>query len=326
MQVGKLVEAAPKLRALLAEGKAEKAELTSTIEALEAKTKELAAQIKDFEGNREQRMKEAKAAAASAQKEAQAAQKAAQKDEALSQKAQVQLASADAELAAAHKKVEELTEAYAEGMAALEAAASEEATRRRAFESARDAHEECKRSLGEYDARVAAIDAQREQLEQQLASDQTSLADIKHRAERLVKEHKEAEGRCKHLLQQAPWIQTEREQFGVAGGRYDFSKLKQLTTHLAEKSAELERVAKTINKKVRGRRHDGRRHDEPLSTAPTERAALGDCMHGRCSRCTSRRRWSTTTCAARRIRCKRTRRRLRLPFGSSRRRRSRRSR
>jgi len=78
------------------------------------------------------------------------------------------------------------------------------------------------------------------------------LRQIEIRFARAQKDVAAAESRCRELLKQHPWIESEKESFGQPNTAYDFKKGKPATAQqtLAKKTAQLEALSNRINKKV----------------------------------------------------------------------------
>jgi len=78
------------------------------------------------------------------------------------------------------------------------------------------------------------------------------LKQTQHTHARCLKEAASAQAAERELLKKHQWMVAEREQFGVAGGAYDFKKRKpqHAQAELSKATAQLEGLAKRINKKV----------------------------------------------------------------------------
>ena len=250
--VGQLAASVEALQAQLAEAEASAAGGKEGLKAATELKKSLEAQVKDFEGNREQRMKEAKAAIATANKDAAKflkAQQAATAAEAKSQQAMTDLAK---ELAAASEQRDELNARAEQQVAAIEAKAAVEQRKREAYEAAEEALKACQEALGSYDAECSEISERRDALDKERQDDQIELKQIEHRVSRFQKELAQCEAIVRDLLKRHPWMESEKAHFGVAGTEYDFAKRKPaaMQKELSAKQTALEAMSKKINKNV----------------------------------------------------------------------------
>ena len=250
--IGQLVGAVEGLQAQLAEAEAGNKAASEALAAAKELHKKLEAQVKDFEGNREENMKRMKAEIAAAQKEATKAAKAQQVAQAAEQKAAAAMGELQKELAAAIESKESLTTNQEAQVALIAQKAEAEQQRRDEYKAAEAALRACQDALGKYDKECEEIGERREALDKAKADAQVELSKIEHRMQRFQKELQSADACVRELLKRHPWMEAEKGQFGVAGTEYDFKKRKpaQLQKELAAKQANLETLSKKINKKV----------------------------------------------------------------------------
>ena len=233
---------------------AEAAAVAATEGAAKAKkmVKELTAQIKDFEGNREERMKKLKKEIEAANKEVKAKEKEMAELAKTETKAQVVLDDLAKELEAAMTMKEEITASQEQTVTAIEVKAAAEQSKRDEYDAAQTKLEGMRRALGDYDKKTQEITARRDELQKLKEDGQIELNKIERRCERFASELKAAQSLVKELIKKHPWIEAEKSRFGVAGTEYDFkeSNMKKLQKELAKKAADLEALSKKINKKV----------------------------------------------------------------------------
>ena len=77
---------------------------------------------------------------------------------------------------------------------------------------------------------------------------------LQHKLDICVKEAQGSERRLKSMLKEYPWINTEKQSFGVAGSGYDFESQDVEASHarLKELKGNQDKLSKKVNKKVMG--------------------------------------------------------------------------
>jgi structural maintenance of chromosome 2 len=250
--VGQLAAALDASKQQLAEAEAAATAAKDALAEVTARKKNLEKQVKDFEGNREERMAQAKKAIAEATKEARKFEKAQQTAQAAEQKASLAVAELAKELAVANEQRAEYAKRAEQQLAAIEAKAVAEQKKRDEYEAAAAALQECQDALGSYDVEATAISARREDLEKERENGQIELNKIEHRCARYEKDLAAAEAVCRELLKRHPWMESEQHRFGETGTEWDFSKRKPaaMQKEFDKKSAALDALSKRINKSV----------------------------------------------------------------------------
>ena len=237
----------------------ESAEVAAATEAAKAAlaeqaklAKSLAAQIKDFEGNRDERMKEAKAAIGAAEKEAKTADKALAKAQDAVQRLASRDVEADKEMASKEEESAELERRTESQLGAVEAKAAAEEEKRAEYDAASAALSACQAALSTFETEAGKLVAEREKLASEVTEGALELKKIEHRCERAAQELGAAEAACRELVRRHPWIESEQAQFGVAGGDFDFSKKKPQKAQeaLAKAQSTVDAASKRVNKKV----------------------------------------------------------------------------
>ena len=214
------------LRSQLAEAEAAGVAAREALSAAKELRESLAARLTDFEGNRDERLKQSKAAIASAEKEAKASAKALEKAQQAEQKLRLQLQSLVDQTGAAEEALAETRKRSAEGEAELVEIEARVTAAKAAFDEATGGLKSHKEAQRAHEARLAhQIGERREALEQEVADAEVELKQLEHRCSRAIKEKESAEAMCRDLLSKNPWMEvralaraTEREGRG-GGGR-----------------------------------------------------------------------------------------------------------
>ena len=211
------------LRSQLAEAEAAGVAAREALSAAKELRESLAARLTDFEGNRDERLKQSKAAIASAEKEAKASAKALEKAQQAEQKLRLQLQSLVDQTGAAEEALAETRKRSAEGEAELVEIEARVTAAKAAFDEATGGLKSHKEAQQAHEARLAQIGERREALEQEVADAEVELKQLEHRCSRAIKEKEAAEAMCRDLLSKNPWMEvralarsTERE--GRGGG------------------------------------------------------------------------------------------------------------
>lgn len=212
----------------------------------------LTAQLSDFEGNREERLAQAKSALKSAEKELKAEEKALQAQQQAEQRLTLQGEEVAAQRKALEEQLAELAQRDQAQRARLAAKEAEELAKKEEYDGAMATLTERRRAFDAFDAQVAALQAQRDEAVKRGGDAELELKQLEHRQGRLRKELKEAEGACRELIKRHPWIEAEKGAFGQKDGEYDFSKRKPsaVQAQYAKQQSQLDNLSKRINKKV----------------------------------------------------------------------------
>ena len=212
----------------------------------------LAAQLRDFEGNKDERMAQAKAAIAATEKEVKGALKALQAQQQAEQKLTMQLEEMEKDIASAREQLEELGQRLEQQAREIEKSSAAVDKKKAQFDAAAAKLQQHRETLGKYDVEVQALNEACEALDKVCADGAVELKQLEVRLARDQKEQASAAATCRELLKRHPWMETERARFGVAGGEFDFAKRKPAAMReaLSKQSAQLELLGKRINKKV----------------------------------------------------------------------------
>lgn len=212
----------------------------------------LASELRDFEGNKDERMAQAKAAIATADKEAKGAAKTLQAQRAKAQELSLQLEDMEKEVAATAAQLDALATRQADQAEALAAKAADVDRKKAEYEAVEAQVQQRKQALGAFDDEVAALNEACEALDTLRTDGVVELKDLEARLAREQKEQQAAAAACRELLKRHPWMETERGRFGVAGGEFDFGKRKPsaVCEQLGKQKAALESLRKRINRTV----------------------------------------------------------------------------
>ena len=212
----------------------------------------LASQLKDFEGNREERMKEAKVGIAAAEKQAKASAKALEAAQQATQKLSLEREEAVRKIAEIDEQMAEVERDLKKQAERVERKAAEEAKKQAEHTAAEAALQERQAALGAFDAEATRLKERQEEVEKAKESATLELREIDLRGARAQKDLANAEARCTALVKEHTWIESEKAEFGKAGGAYDFKKGKPATAQqtLQKKEAQLEAKGKGIKKDV----------------------------------------------------------------------------
>ena len=214
--------------------------------------KSLTAQLSDFEGNREERLAQAKSALKKAEKELKAEEKALQAQQQAEQRLTLQGEELAAQRKALDDQLAELAQRDEAQRARLAAKEAEELAKKEEYDGAMATLTERRRAFDAFDEQVAALQAQRDEAVKRGGDAELELKQLEHRQGRAHKELKEAEGACRELIKRHPWIEAEKGAFGQKDGEYDFSKRKPsaVQAQYAKQQSQLDNLSKRINKKV----------------------------------------------------------------------------
>jgi len=222
------------------------------LKAAQQQRDSLAEQLQDFEGNREERLKKSKAAIGAAEKEARALAKSLQAASQAETTASLRLDELRKSVAADEESLSSM-QARRPGLESkVRASAAEELARKEAYDAAAGDLRAAKEKLNGFSAEIARLKEQGSELEARKSEAQLELKQTQHTHARCLKEAASAQAAERELLKKHQWMVAEREQFGVAGGTYDFKKRKpqHAQAELSKATAQLEGLAKRINKKV----------------------------------------------------------------------------
>ena len=114
--------------------------------------------------------------------------------------------------------------------------------------------EEVEKEIGECSKEMKKINAEKDRLEKEAEAAELEVKKLEVQVARFHKEKGLAEQTVKAMLKKHPWIESEKEHFGVSGGDYDFEKQDPTETGATLKRLRLEQttLSKKINKKVMG--------------------------------------------------------------------------
>jgi structural maintenance of chromosome 2 len=171
------------------------------------------------------------------------------------------------ECAALREELEQLHGARDASLRQLDTLAEEVARRAEALEAARAEHSSVAARLGgerqralECSRELASLDKRRRAADKQATEHGLALQRVQHRIGQHEARLGGARATVEQLLAEHPWIESERQYFGVRGTNFDFaaaaaaaassSSEQAEATRLAKLEAEHAKLSKSINKKV----------------------------------------------------------------------------
>eukprot|EP00566_Odontella_aurita_P002130 CAMPEP_0113537252 /NCGR_PEP_ID=MMETSP0015_2-20120614/6726_1 /TAXON_ID=2838 /ORGANISM="Odontella" /LENGTH=1061 /DNA_ID=CAMNT_0000436733 /DNA_START=557 /DNA_END=3742 /DNA_ORIENTATION=- /assembly_acc=CAM_ASM_000160 len=208
----------------------------------------------DLTREREARLKEIDVKVKKADKTRKAKAKKARETDSQSQTLLLELESIKTEVAAAQ-------EAVAAAEKAEKEAKDKEADMEMKVGEIKALYDEAKAELDEVEEQVASCNSELKSLSKQKArltkKAESAELEAKKLSVRVAKFHKEkanAERLISSIMKKYPWIESEKDAFGVVGGDYDFESTDPsgMSTQLKTLKSEQESLAKKINKKVMG--------------------------------------------------------------------------
>jgi len=203
---------------------------------------------------REERLKEIDTKVKKAKKVAAAKAKEAREAESKSETSVLELESLKAEVVAAE-------EAVVAAEKALEEAKEAEGDMEMKVGEIKALYDEAKAELDEVEKQIAscsselkALNKEKSRLTKKAESSELEGKKLAIKVQKMQKERSGAEKFIKSMLKKYPWIESEKEAFGVEGGDYDFNVTDpaQMSSQLKSLKHEQETLGRKINKKVMG--------------------------------------------------------------------------
>ena len=163
------------------------------------------------------------------------------------------------ELESLEAEVEAAEEAVRVALKAVQEASTEEAdlqiqvaSVRATYEEAKAHREEIEENMTNCSAELVRLDRERAALTKAVEESTLKAKKISVALARLQKEQEHAEKAVVSMVKKHPWIETEKEAFGVRGGDYDFEENNpdDASRELKRLQSETESLSKKVNKKV----------------------------------------------------------------------------
>ncbi|XP_072930221.1 structural maintenance of chromosomes protein 2 [Epargyreus clarus] len=217
------------LHAEIAALKERVAELTAAVEQdkktqqeTAVKARELEAKVKDIKGHREREFKKAEEALKKAKKDAEQHSTSWKQREQEFETLRLEVEELEKAVASSSKQLQDTTEAAGELQQGL-LTAKEEYTK--AMETVKNLQSRIKKQKAAIASRssdIAKLLQKKEQLGKANGDIQLKIKELDYKIKELHTEATECEQRIKSLESENPWISSERQYFGAAGGLYDF--------------------------------------------------------------------------------------------------------
>eukprot|EP00814_Leptocylindrus_danicus_P018595 CAMPEP_0116014120 /NCGR_PEP_ID=MMETSP0321-20121206/6105_1 /TAXON_ID=163516 /ORGANISM="Leptocylindrus danicus var. danicus, Strain B650" /LENGTH=1213 /DNA_ID=CAMNT_0003483745 /DNA_START=355 /DNA_END=3996 /DNA_ORIENTATION=- len=248
---------AEKFESMSQEVEAAKEEMVSMGEEKETKWalfNELKAKEEEFTRARESRLKDMEKDIAAAKKVATEASAAARDAESSSQRLLLELESLKEELVAAESAVIVAQKVVQDAEVAESKLLEKVGTNKEKYDHAKAALDELEKQMSECNAAMKALSKEKEKLTKQKEVAELEAKKLAVKVSQFHKERANAEKVVKSMIKKYPWIISEKDAFGVAGGDYDFEETDPVATgaQLKKLKSEQASLAKKINKKVMG--------------------------------------------------------------------------
>ncbi|CAG4930363.1 unnamed protein product [Parnassius apollo] len=188
-----------------------------------ARAKELEAKVKDIKGHREREFKKAEEALKKAKKDAENHSTSWKKREQEFETLKLEVRELEQAVATSTQQLEETNEASKALQENLTAAKNEHAN---ALETVREIQAKIKQQKAEIASRsgdIAKLSQKKEKLHKNNNELELKIKELDYKIKELQTEATECEKKIKSLETENPWILSERQYFGAAGGLYDFA-------------------------------------------------------------------------------------------------------
>ncbi|XP_045777071.1 structural maintenance of chromosomes protein 2 [Maniola jurtina] len=188
-----------------------------------AKARELEAKVKDIKGHREREFKKAEEALKKAKKDAEHHSKSWKQREQEFETLRLEVEELEKAVASSEKQLQETVFSAVELQAALQTAKEDH---NQASEIVKELHTKIKKQKTDIASRntdIARLVQKKEQLGKQNDELELQIKELDYKIKELQTEATDCEKRIKSLESENPWITSERQYFGLAGGAYDFA-------------------------------------------------------------------------------------------------------
>lgn len=120
------------------------------------------------------------------------------------------------------------------------------------YEEAKSHREEIEKQMEDCSAELVRLNRERAEMAKAVETATLKAKKISVALTRLQKEQEQATKVVASMIKKHPWIETEKEAFGVAGGDYDFDENNpdEASRELKRLQNETESLSKKVNKKV----------------------------------------------------------------------------
>ncbi|CAG9105406.1 unnamed protein product [Plutella xylostella] len=212
------------LRAQVTDLAAAIAEQERTKAEAAARAKELEAKVKDIKGHREREFKKAQAELDAAKKEAEKHSEDWKRREQEFETLTLEVRELEAGVAAARAQLAELDEALATLQQQEDAAQAAHAEAQSAVKELQARIKQQKADMSRRSGEVTRLLQHKESLAKSCSELELGIKELQYKITELEGEASDCEKRIKALEAEHPWIPSEREYFGQAGGAFDFAR------------------------------------------------------------------------------------------------------
>ncbi|XP_045453159.1 structural maintenance of chromosomes protein 2 [Melitaea cinxia] len=220
-----------------------------TQEETAAKAKELEAKVKDIKGHREREFKKAEEDLKSAQKEAEQSGRAWQQREQEFEALRLEVDELARAVAAAELQRADGAAAGARLRGALAAARELLAGAEAVVKELQSKIKKQKAEIASRNGNIAKLLQKKEQLAKNNSDIELKIKELDYKIKELQNEATECEKKIKSLETENPWIPSERQYFGLAGGAYDFEARSAgvAGTRLAQLKERRDKLSRGLN-------------------------------------------------------------------------------
>ena len=218
----------------------------------EKTAKALAQEIKNFEKERDSRLKEAEKALKQAKEAVTKARAQIKEKEEFVTNARVEKEAAMAERAALDEQISAADASIAELQTEADSMEKDVAEKQNAYDVVAAELDERRARVAECDKEISNLLKRKSKLENVAMNQGVEMKKLEHKITRLEKEAEDAKTHVEHLHKEHQWISSEMALFGHAGGDYDFKKRSptQAQAELADCEEAQATLGKRVNKKV----------------------------------------------------------------------------
>ncbi|KYQ89750.1 structural maintenance of chromosome protein [Tieghemostelium lacteum] len=217
------------------------------------KTRKLEEQANNFQSNRDKFLKNMEKKLAQTKEEVAKSNKIVQQESQGIMQIQMELEQLEIELKQIQKQIDKGNDGLVSKLQKelKEQESLMEETRER-YQELKDSLEEKRQAIQSQNQAFSEMTTKQEDLQKQMIDLDVTIKQLDHKKTRFHKDQEDISKQIESDLKKYQWIKTERHQFGKEHGDYDFKNQnpQKVRKQLIELTNEIERLSKTINKKV----------------------------------------------------------------------------
>ncbi|XP_052743950.1 structural maintenance of chromosomes protein 2 [Bicyclus anynana] len=215
-EVEALVERAAQLAAAVERDRRTQADTAERARELEAK-------VKDIKGHREREFKKAEEALKKAKKDAEHHSKSWKQREQEFETLRLEVEELQKAVEGSARQLQDTGDSGAQLQAALRAAKDDHDSATAAVKELQTKIKKQKAEIANRNTEIARLLQKKEQLAKQNDDTELKIKELDYKIKELQTEATDCEKKIKSLEKENPWIPSERQYFGLAGGAYDFA-------------------------------------------------------------------------------------------------------